>query len=81
MRELTITEMEIVSGGVDWDEVSGGLAFVGTGIALVAAAPEVGTVVVAAGAAAVILGGFAIGDGLVEGGALSSGGGEDGDGN
>ncbi len=80
MRELTITEMEIVSGGVDWDEVSGGLAFVGTGIALVAAAPEVGAIVVATGAAAVILGGFAIGDGLVEGGALSSGGGDDGDG-
>ncbi|WP_333874399.1 hypothetical protein [Methylobacter sp.] len=31
MRELTISEMEIVGGGVDWDEVSGGLAFVGTG--------------------------------------------------
>lgn len=80
MRELTISEMEIVSGRVDWDEVSGGLAFVGAGIGLLVAAPEIGAITLVAGAASIIVGGFSVGDGLVEGGVLSSGGGEDGDG-
>lgn len=79
MRELTISELEVVSGGVNFDEVSAGLAAVGTGIALVAAAPEIGAVTLGASVALVVFGGFAIGDGLVEGGALSNGG-EDGDG-
>ncbi len=74
MRELTISEMEIINGGADWDEVGVGLAAASLGIALVATPVSAGVAVVAAGL--VVFGGFAIGDGLVEGHAF---GGDDGD--
>lgn len=79
MRELTVSELEYVSGGVDLAAIGVGIAAVGLGLAIVGTAGlasipigiligagTVGEIVV--GGAAVVLaagGGFGIGYGLV----------------
>ncbi|MDC2862436.1 MULTISPECIES: hypothetical protein [unclassified Delftia] len=65
MRELVISEMEVVNGGTDWGEVGTGLAGVGLGIAIVST--PVGIIGLLGAGLVSYWGGVAIGDGLIDG--------------
>lgn len=65
MRELNVSELEVVSGGADWTQVGVGVGSVAVAIAIVS--NPVGLVGLAAATAFAYFGGVVIGDGLVEG--------------
>lgn len=67
MRELSISDMEIVSGGAgpDWGQIGAGLGAVA--IAVAVAATPVGWVGAAGAAAISYAGGVAIGNGFING--------------
>lgn len=62
MKELNNYEIELVAGGVDWNEVGVGLGAVGLGVAI--AATPVGWFGALGAAAFAGAGGYGIGDGL-----------------
>lgn len=72
MRELSISDMELVAGATaDWGEVGAGLGAVALGIAI--AATPVGWVGAAGAGLAAYVGGLMIGDGLANNGAIFDG--------
>ncbi|WNF46505.1 hypothetical protein RHP75_19345 [Pseudomonas sp. SG20056] len=71
MRELSLVDLEVVSGGADWGEVGAGLASVALSVAIVST--PVGLVGLGAAGALAYTGGVAIGDGLIEGDAFKDG--------
>jgi hypothetical protein len=70
MRELSISEIGEVSGGVNWDEAGFGSILIGAGYGI-AASTGVGVVVIGVGLVMGFAGGFFIGDGLANNGKYS----------
>ncbi|RAU18136.1 hypothetical protein DN062_10170 [Nitrincola tibetensis] len=64
MRDLKISEMDVISGGVDYAAVGTGLASVGIG--LVIASTPVGWVGIGGAIAFSFFGGYTIGTGLMD---------------
>lgn len=67
MRELTISEMQIIGGGMNFDEAGFGTILVAAGYTI-AAMTGAGAVVIGIGLVTGFAGGFFIGDGLVNNG-------------
>lgn len=67
MRELTVSEMNVVGGGMNFDEAGFGTILVGAGYTILALSPG-GVVVAGVGLVTGFAGGFFIGDGLVNNG-------------
>lgn len=65
MRELTISEMDLISGGINYEQVGVGLGSVALGITI--AATPVGWVGIAGAVALSAFGGFTIGSGFMDG--------------
>lgn len=70
MRELTVTELGVVSGGMNFDEAGFGAVMIAAGYTIAAMTPA-GAVVVGVGLVMGFAGGFLIGDGLVNNGKYS----------
>lgn len=70
MRELTITELGVVSGGMNFDEAAFGTVMIAAGYTIAAITPA-GAVVVGVGVVTAFAGGFLVGDGLVNNGKYS----------
>lgn len=66
--ELTVTEIDLIAGGIDWQEVGEGLVALGATALAIAAAPETaGTSLLLIGAVAGGTGsGIMVGDGLTK---------------
>ncbi|MBU3058208.1 hypothetical protein [Pseudomonas indica] len=83
MRELIISEMEIVGGGVDGDQATAGAIVTGGGAWAATSSAAAGAVAAtAAGVIAVGVGSFIVADAIINDGALMkemTGGGDDGD--
>lgn len=70
MRELTISDMELVGGAANWGQVGAGITSVGLAVAI--AATPVGWVGAAGAGLAAYIGGLMIGDGFANNGIFES---------